>query len=57
MEERKEKLYKEFKKRYNEDFLFNSVRWYKRTRDGKVYYDMNLEELSSDKKVALEEKY
>lgn len=52
MEERKEKLYKEFKKRYNEDFLFNSVRWYKRTRDGKVYYDMNLEELSSDKKVA-----
>lgn len=56
MEERKEKLYKEFKKRYNEDFLFNSVRWYKRTRDGKVYYDMNLEELSSDKKVALEEK-
>ena len=29
MDQRKEKLYKEFKKRYNEDFLFNSVRWYK----------------------------
>ena len=56
MEQKKGDLYKKFKKRYNEDFLFNSVRWYKRTRDGKVYYDMDLEELSSDKKIKLEEK-
>lgn len=56
MEQRKGDLYKKFKSRYNEDFLFNSVRWYKRTRDGKVYYDMDLEELSSDKKIKLEEK-
>lgn len=56
MEQKKGELYKNFKKRYNEDFLFNSVRWYKRTRDGKVYYDMDLEELSNDKKVKLEEK-
>lgn len=56
MEQKKGELYKIFKKRYNEDFLFNSVRWYKRTRDGKVYYDMNLEELSSEKKIKLEEK-
>ena len=44
MDQRKEKLYKEFKKRYNEDFLFNSVRWYKRTRDGKVYYAKTYDE-------------
>lgn len=56
MELRKGDLYKKFKKRYNSDFLFNSVRWYKRTRDGKVYYDMDLEELSSDEKIKLEEK-
>ena len=56
MEQKKNELYKKFKKRYTEDFLFNSVRWYKRSRDGKVYYDMDLEELSSEKKIKLEEK-
>ena len=56
MAQKKDDLYKKFKKRYTEDFLFNSVRWYKRSRDGKVYYDMDLEELSPDKKIKLEEK-
>ena len=56
MEQKKGRLYKEFKKRYTEEFLFNSVRWYKRTRDGKVYYDIDLQEVSSDKKRSLEEK-
>lgn len=56
MEQKKGELYKKFKKRYTEDFLFNSVRWYKRSRDGKIYYDMDLEELSPDKKIKLEEK-
>ena len=56
MEQRKDELYKKFKARYNEDYLFNSVRWYKRTRDGKVYYDMDLDELSDDKKIKLQEK-
>ena len=56
MEQKKNELYKKFKKRYTEDFLFNSVRWYKRSRDGKVYYDMDLEELSPEKKIKLEEK-
>lgn len=56
MEQKKGDLYKKFKKRYTEDFLFNSVRWYKRSRDGKIYYDMDLEELSTDKKIKLEEK-
>lgn len=56
MEQKKGDLYKKFKKRYTEDFLFNSVRWYKRSRDGKIYYDMDLEELSHDKKIKLEEK-
>lgn len=56
MEQKKGDLYKKFKKRYTEDFLFNSVRWYKRSRDGKIYYDMDLEELSPDKKIKLEEK-
>ena len=56
MEQKKGELYKKFKKRYTEDFLFNSVRWYKRSRDGKIYYNMDLEELSPDKKIKLEEK-
>ena len=56
MAQKKDDLYKKFKKRYTEDFLFNSVRWYKRSRDGKVYYDMDLEELSPDKKIKLAEK-
>ena len=55
MEQKKGELYKNFKKRYNTEYLFNSVRWYKRTRDGKVYYDIDLEELEDDKKVKLEE--
>ena len=56
MEQKKGQLYKEFKKRYNEEFLFSSVRWYKRTRDGKVYYDLDLDEISEDKKRSLAEK-
>ena len=56
MEQKKGELYKRFKSRYNEEFLWNSVRWYKRTRDGKVYCDLNLDELSQDKKRSLEEK-
>ena len=55
MEQKKGELYKNFKKRYNTEYLFNSVRWYKRTRDGKVYYDIDLEELEENKKVKLEE--
>ena len=55
MEQKKGELYKNFKKRYNTEYLFNSVRWYKRTRDGKVYYDIDLEELEDNKKVKLEE--
>ena len=43
-------LYKKFKSKYNDEFIWNSVRWYKRTRDGKVYYDLDLEELNDDKK-------
>ncbi|MGL5648250.1 MAG: helicase-related protein, partial [Clostridium sp.] len=50
MEKRKGELYKEFKNRYNEEFLFNSVRWYKRSRDGKVYLDIDLNELDENKK-------
>ena len=56
MEQKKGELYKKFKSRYNEEFLWNSVRWYKRTRDGKVYYDLDLDELSDDKKRSIEEK-
>ena len=56
MEQKKGELYKRFKSRYTEEFLWNSVRWYKRTRDGKVYYDLDLEELSEDKKRSIEEK-
>ncbi|MGL5416501.1 MAG: helicase-related protein [Clostridium sp.] len=55
MEKRKGELYKEFKNRYNEEFLFNSVRWYKRSRDGKVYLDIDLNELDENKKKSLEE--
>lgn len=56
METKKGKLYKEFKKRYTEEYLFNSVRWYKRSREGKVYYDIDLKEISDDKKRSLQEK-
>lgn len=56
MEQKKALIYKEFKKKYNEEFLFSSVRFYKRTRDGKEYYDMNMEELNPDKKISLEER-
>ena len=45
MEQKKGELYKKFKSKYNDEFIWNSVRWYKRTRDGKVYYDLDLEEL------------
>lgn len=55
MEMRKGELYKDFKKRYNREFLFNSVRWYKRSRDGKVYCDIDLDELDENKKIKLEE--
>ena len=55
METKKGKLYKEFKKRYTEEYLFNSVRWYKRSREGKIYYDIDLEEISDDKKRSLQE--
>ncbi|MDU6339901.1 MAG: DEAD/DEAH box helicase [Clostridium sp.] len=55
MELKKGELYKSFKKRYNTEYLFNSVRWYKRTRDGKVYYDIDLQELDDNKRVRLEE--
>ena len=55
MELRKGELYKNFKKRYNTEYLFNSVRWYKRSRDGKVYYDIDLQELDDNKRVKLEE--
>lgn len=55
MEKRKGELYKEFKSRYNEEFLFNSVRWYKRSRDGKVYCDIDLNELDHNAKERLEE--
>ena len=55
MELKKGELYKNFKKRYNTEYLFDSVRWYKISRDGKVYYDMDLEELDENKKIKLEE--
>ena len=55
MEKRKGDLYKDFKKKYNRDYLFNSVRWYKRSRDGKVYCDIDLDELDESKKIKLEE--
>ncbi|WP_294404130.1 DEAD/DEAH box helicase [uncultured Clostridium sp.] len=56
MEQKKAFLYKEFKKKYDEDFLFSSVRFYKRTRDGKEYYDINLQEMNPDKKRSLAER-
>lgn len=56
MEQKKGELYKNFKSKYNDEFIWNSVRWYKRTRDGKVYYDLDLEELNDDKKRSIEEK-
>ncbi|MBX7367811.1 helicase-related protein [Clostridium chauvoei] len=55
MEIKKGQLYKEFKKKYNEEFLFNSVRWYKRSRDGKIYCDIDLNEIDENKKIRLEE--
>lgn len=56
METKKGQMYKEFKKRYTEEYLFNSVRWYNRSREGKVYYDIDLKEISDDKKRSLQEK-
>ena len=56
MELKKGQLYKEFKKRYTEEYLFNAVRWYKRSRDGKVYHDIDLNEIDDKKKRSLEEK-
>ena len=45
MEQKKASIYKEFKKRYtDEEYLFESARFYKRTRDGKEYYDINVSE-------------
>lgn len=55
MEFKKGQLYKDFKQKYNEEFLFNSVRWYKRSRDGKIYCDIDLKDLDENKKVRLEE--
>lgn len=55
MEKRKGELYKDFKKKYNSEYLFNSVRWYKRSRDGKVYCDIDLDDLDESKKTKLEE--
>ena len=55
MEQKKSILYKEFKSRYTDEFLFNSVRFYKRTRDGKVYYDVDIQQLNPDKKRSLED--
>lgn len=55
MEKRKGELYKDFKSKYNQEFLFNSVRWYKRSRDGKVYCDIDLNELDDNNKARLEE--
>ena len=56
MKAKKNEIYKTFKQRYSEEYLFKSVRWYKRTRDGKVYYDMDMNELNPDKKRSLEER-
>lgn len=56
MEQKKNDIYKQFKQRYTEEYLFGSVRWYKRTRDGKVYYDMDLENINPEKKRSLEER-
>jgi len=56
MKEKKNEIYKQFKKRYTEEYLFGTVKWYKRTRDGKVYYDIDLENINVDKKRCLEER-
>ncbi len=57
MEQKKASIYKEFKNRYtDEEYLFKSARFYKRTREGKEYYDIDLAELNSDKKRSLEER-
>lgn len=55
MQLRKGELYKEFKTRYSSEYLFTRARWYKRSRDGKVYCDIDLKELDEDKRVKLEE--
>lgn len=53
----KGEIYKKFKKQYyNEEYIFSSVNWYKRTRDGKEYYTLDLDEINSDKKRSLEER-
>ena len=56
MEHKKALIYKTFKEKYDEEFLFNSVRFYKRMRDGKEYYDINIKELNKDKKRSIEER-
>lgn len=57
LEHRKNEIYKEFKKQYyNEEFLFKSAKWYKRTRDGKEYFDLDLNEINPDKKRSFEER-
>ncbi|MGN0145466.1 MAG: RNA helicase, partial [Clostridium sp.] len=56
MDKKKNHIYKLFKEKYNEEFLFNSIRFYKRTRDGKEYYELNIDELNPDKKRSLEER-
>lgn len=56
MKLQKNDIYKNFKKRYTEEYLFGAVRWYQRTRDGKVYYDLDLENINPDKKRSLEER-
>ena len=55
MEQKKSLIYKEYKKKYNEEFLFESVRFYKRTRDGKEYYEIKADELNQDKKRSIVE--
>ena len=56
MEHKKALIYKAFKEKYDEEFLLSSVRFYKRTRDGKEYYDINIKELNPDKKRSIEER-
>ncbi|MGL5086147.1 MAG: helicase-related protein, partial [Clostridium sp.] len=55
MQLRKGELYKEFKNRYTSEYLFSRARWYKRSRDGKVYCDIDLNELDEDRKIKYEE--
>ena len=56
MEQKKGVLYKKFKEKYDDEFLFSSICFYKRTRDGREYYNVDIHELNSDKKRSLKEK-